>query len=169
LDLKEAQAAKLATLTAEVAALKLSTLPAPAPPPPAPAVDLDALLRRLTQRGIAVSPEVWAGCLAEMHAPAEAPATVCVCVCVCVCVEAAPGQTAAPAAPSAPAAEAPARAASEGDDAAMPPAAEDGRGRKREADGGGRAATRRSKSACPIAETTVQDMLLRARGIPVRA
>jgi hypothetical protein len=44
LDLKDAQAAKLATLTAEVADLKLRTLPAPAPSPPAPAFDLDALL-----------------------------------------------------------------------------------------------------------------------------
>jgi hypothetical protein len=51
----------------------------------------------------------------------------------------------------------------------MAPDDADGRGRKREADGGGRAATRRSKSACPIADTSVQDMLLRARGIPVSA
>jgi hypothetical protein len=73
MDLKEAQAAKLATLTAEVAELKLSTLPAPAPLPKAPGLDFDALLGLLTQKGVAVPPEVWAGCVGALKAPAAPP------------------------------------------------------------------------------------------------
>jgi hypothetical protein len=161
LDLKEAQAAKLATLTAEVAELKLSTLPAPAPPPPAPAVDLDALLCLLTQKGIAVTPEVWTGCLVAVQTPSAAPAAVR--VEPGVAPVAAAGTAAAEAPP------APAQAEDGGGDAPMSLDEADGRGRKREADGGGRAATRRSKSACPIADKSVQDMLLRAQGIPVKA
>jgi hypothetical protein len=160
LDLKEAQGAKLATLTAEVAELKLRTLPAPAPPP-APAVDLDALLCLLTQKGIAVAPEVWAGCLVAVQKPATAPAAVR--------VEPGLAQATAAGAAAAEAGPAPAQPADGGGDALMALDDADGRGRKREADGGSRAATRRSKSACPIADTSVQDMLLRARGIPVQA
>jgi hypothetical protein len=161
MDLKEAQAAKLATLSAEVAELKLRTLPAPAPSPPAPAVNLDALLGLLTQRGIAVTPEVWAGCLVACSAPAVAPAEVR--------VEPPTAPAAAPEVPAAAAMGAPAPAGSEGGEAPMVLDDADGRGRKREADGGGRTTPRRSKSACPVADTSVQDMLLRARGIPVQA
>jgi hypothetical protein len=159
MDLKEAQAAKLAILTAEVAELKLSTLPAPAPPPKAPGLDFDALLGLLTQKGVAVPPEVWAGCVGALQAPA-APHQAGI-------GDSAPPPVAAPEAPAA-APSAPLPAAGEnGADVLMSEAALDVRGRKRESDGTS-ATARRSKSACAIADTSVQAMLMRARSIPVK-
>jgi hypothetical protein len=160
MDLKEAQAAKVATLSAEVAELKLRTLPAPAPAAPPPAVDFDALLQQLAHRGVAVPQDVWASSLMAVQpaaplAPAAAMATT--------------GTEATPEVPAAPLPPAAAPAASEGGDASMPLDDIDACGRKREADGPSHAATRRSKTPGPVADTSVHEMLLRAKGVPVLA
>jgi hypothetical protein len=153
MDLKDAQAAKLATLTAEVAELKLRTLPCP-PPPPSPVVVLDALLAQLTQRGVMVSAETLASCLV-----AAVPAA-----------QAAPAQQEAPAGPSlqkagtaAPLQPAPV-GGGEGTavDDPMAAAEDSTRGRKREAETPVRAAARRSTAPVTPAEVSVQDLLLRA-------
>jgi hypothetical protein len=159
MDLKDAQAAKLATLTAEVAELKLSTLPAPVPLPKAPGMDFDALLGLLAQKGVEVPPEVWAGCVGALKAPAFPPPAGG--------GETAPPPAAAPEVPAAASSAPPPAADSNGADVLMIDPAADARGRKRESEGTS-ASARRSKSACAIADTSVQEMLMRARGIPVK-
>jgi hypothetical protein len=158
MDLKDAQAAKLATLSAEVAELKLRTLPAPAPPAPPPALDLDALLQQLAQRGVAVPREVCTSRLLAVQPPAHP---------VVPTARAAAEAAAPPEAPVEPAATSPAVAGDGGEDAAMQLEEPDARGRKREADAPGRAAARPSKTPCPIADVSVHEMLLRAKGVPV--
>jgi hypothetical protein len=153
LELQEAQKAKVATLCAEVAALKLRSLPCRAPPP-APALDLGALLAQLTQRGVVVSADTLASCLvAAMPAAQTAPAQQ----------EAPAGPSVQEAGTTPPLQPAPV-GGGEGTAADDPMAAaeDDTRGRKREAETPARAAARRSKAPDTPAEVSVQDLLLRA-------
>jgi hypothetical protein len=167
MDLKDAQEAKLATLSAEVAELKLSTLPAPSP------LNLDALLGQLAQRGVVVSPEVWASCVNAVQPAAspgpQAPPAALV-------VAAKPAARTAPAQQEAPAGHSVQEAGTApplqpaplggGDGTAvddpMAAAEDDTRGRKREAEIPVRAAARRSKAPVTPAEASVRDLLLRA-------
>jgi hypothetical protein len=154
MDLKEAQTTKVATLSAEVAELKLQTLPPP-PSVAAPAApDFGALLQQLAHRGFAVPPEIWSSSVQALQ-PAAKPEPP-----IAAAETAAPAHKAPETAPTpepAPPDEGEGAVAMETDEAA--------RGRKREADDPERAAAR--KTQCPVADVSVRDMLLRAKGIPV--